>query len=120
MVTPPESLSELVAQLGDALAEERQALLSGKPEQIAAASQKKAALADRIEAATAVPGAPRPSADSLTTLARYNQENGVICDAMLRHLTDAIDRVRQIDLHRSYNADGTEQNRSAQHALGAA
>ena len=63
MVTPPESFSELVAQLGDALAEERQALLSGKPEQIAAASQKKAALADRIEAATAVPGAPRPSAE---------------------------------------------------------
>jgi len=41
-------------------------------------------------------------------------------DAMLRHLTDAIDRLRQIDLHRSYNADGSEQNCSAQHALGAA
>jgi len=120
MAIPAETLSELVAQLGDALAEERQALLSGKPELIAAASQKKALLADRIEAATAVPGTPRPSADSLTTLARYNQENGVICDAMLRHLTDAIDRLRQIDLHRSYNADGSEQNCSAQHALGAA
>jgi hypothetical protein len=39
---------------------------------------------------------------------------------MLRHLTAAIDRLRRQDPHRSYNADGSEQVRSAQHALGAA
>jgi flagellar biosynthesis/type III secretory pathway chaperone len=120
-----ESLSELIDELANVLAEERQALLSGTPDSIHAAAQKKSQIADRIEQATSTSGAPQPSPDSLNTdaltaLARYNQENGVICDAMLRHLTDATDRLRQIDLHRSYNADGSEENRSAQHALGAA
>jgi hypothetical protein len=39
---------------------------------------------------------------------------------MLRHLTAALDRLRRIDLHRSYNSDGTEQRPAARHALGAA
>jgi flagellar biosynthesis/type III secretory pathway chaperone len=117
---PAENLSQLIDELASVLAEERQALLSGTPESINAAAQKKMGVAARIEEATGAPGAPRPDADSLTTLARFNQENAVICDAMLRHLTDAIDRLRQIDLHRSYNADGSEQSPQARHALGAA
>ena len=120
MAMPKESLAQLIDELAGVLAEERQALLSGTPESINAAAEKKSRVASRIEQATGAPGAPQPNADSLTALARYNQENAVICDAMLRHLTDAIDRLRQIDLHRSYNADGSEQSPQARHALGAA
>ena len=115
-----EPLSQLIDELASVLAEERQALLSGTPESINAAAQKKMLVAARIEQATGASGAAQPDADSVTALARFNQENAVICDAMLRHLTDAIDRLRQIDLHRSYNADGSEQNPQARHALGAA
>lgn len=120
MAAPDQRLSELVAELGDVLAEERQALISGSLERITAATQKKMLVADLIERATATPGMVLPSAELLTPLARYNRENAVICDAMVHHLTEAIDRLRQIDPHRSYNSDGTEQSRSAPRALGAA
>ncbi len=120
MATPAEHIVELVEELREALAEERRALLSGAPEAINAAAQHKAQIAEAIDEASLVPGTLPPASDTLLPLVRYNQENGIICAAMLRHLTAALDRLRQHDPHRSYRPDGSEQNRSAQHALGAA
>ena len=113
-------LAELINELRDVLQRERQALLSGIPGTIHTVTQHKMLVAELIERATTVPGAVRPDPDVLRPLARYNQENAVICATMLRHLTAAIDRLHRQDAHRSYNADGSEQNRSARHALGAA
>jgi flagellar biosynthesis/type III secretory pathway chaperone len=118
--TPGQELSELVEELREVLEEERQALLSGTPEIINAATHRKMLVADRIEQATVLRGAVRPDRGTLLPLIRYNQENAVICAAMLRHLTAAIDRLRRHDPHRSYNAEGREETRSARHALGAA
>jgi flagellar biosynthesis/type III secretory pathway chaperone len=115
---PP--LDKLIEALQGLLEEERQALLSGAPAAIEAAAQRKLALAETIEAATAAPGASPPPRAALTALARTNQENAVICAAMLRHLGAAIDRLRGLDQHRSYTADGGERSPGAQHALGAA
>jgi len=115
-----EHLADLVEELREVLEDERQALLSGTAEIINAVTYRKMLLADRIEQATVLLGATRPGRDVLAPLMRYNQENAVICAAMLRHLTAAIDRLRRHDPHRSYNADGSEQTRSARHALGAA
>jgi flagellar biosynthesis/type III secretory pathway chaperone len=112
-------LDDLVGELRELLETERRALLSGSAEAINGIAQRKILLADLIECATAA-GTGRPGADSLVALARYNQENGIICTAMLRHLTAAIDRLRRHDPHRSYTADGKEHSCSAQHALGAA
>lgn len=117
---PPSQLEGLIDELRGLLEDERQALLSGTPDAITAAARRKTLVADMIEAATAVPGAARPPRDALAALARYNQENAVICAAMLRHLGAAIDRLRGLDQHRSYNPDGSEQSASARHALGAA
>ncbi len=113
-------LAALVEELRGVLEEERRTLLAGDPEPIHAVTRRKLALAEAIEAASAVPGARLPQAETLTALARYNQQNGVICSAMLRHLRLALDRLRQHDLHRSYNADGSERRAPARHALGAA
>ncbi len=120
MAEPVDPLTELIDQLRDILEEERHALLSGTAETINAVAQRKLLLADMIEQATAVPGAPRPGAEQLVALDRFNRENAVICDTMLRHLTAAIDRLRRQDPHRSYKSDGSEQSHSAKHALGAA
>jgi len=120
MTTPAERLDELIDELREVLELERRALLSGTAEAINAATQRKMLVADMIDQAAMVPGTPRPNPASLRPLVRYNQENAVICAAMLRHLTAAIDRLRRQDPHRSYRSDGSEQNRSAQHALGAA
>ena len=120
MANPAEPLDDLIDELRAILEEERRALLSGTPPAINAITQRKLVLADTIETATVIPGTPRPHPDALTALARYNQENAVICAAMLRHLTAAIDRLHRYDPHRSYNSDGSEQSCSAQHALGAA
>jgi flagellar biosynthesis/type III secretory pathway chaperone len=120
MASPADQLTELIDQLRDVLEEERRALLSGTAEAISGVAQRKLLLADMIEQATATPGMPRPGVAELVALARYNQENAVICDTMLRHLTAAIDRLRRQDPHRSYKSDGSEQNHSAKHALGAA
>jgi flagellar biosynthesis/type III secretory pathway chaperone len=120
METPNARLAELLDELRDLLEEERRMLLSGTPEAINAIALRKTAVAEQIEAATLVPGAQQPDAGALTPLARYNQENGVICAIMLRHLTDAIDRLRPHHPHRSYKSDGSEETRSAQHTLGAA
>jgi hypothetical protein len=120
MALPAGHLSELIDELRDLLHRERRALLSGTPEAINMITQHKMLVADLIDQATMVPGTPRPTPATLQSLARYNQENAVICAAMLRHLTGAIDRLRRQDPHRSYLPDGSEQNRSGQHALGAA
>jgi flagellar biosynthesis/type III secretory pathway chaperone len=120
MAAPAEHLTELIEELRDVLEEERRALLSGTPATINAVTQRKNMIAELIDQATLVPGTSRPAPTLLQPLARYNQENAVICAAMLRHLTAAIDRLHQQDPHRSYNPDGSEQSRSAQHALGAA
>jgi flagellar biosynthesis/type III secretory pathway chaperone len=119
MADPPTRLDTLIDELRALLEDERQALLSGTPAAIDAAAQRKVLVADMIEAATAA-GAARPSREALIALARYNQENAVICAAMLRHLGAAIDRLRGLDQHRSYNPDGSEQSGSARQALGAA
>lgn len=120
MATPTERLAELIDELRDILEEERRTLLSGKPETISAVTLRKMLVADLIDQTTLAPGAGRPDPSVLRPLARYNQENAVICAAMLRHLTAAIDRLRRQDPHRSYNSDGSEQSRSSRHVLGAA
>ncbi len=120
MTAREDRLTELIDLLRYALEEERQALLSGTSEAINAIAQRKMLLADSIEQATAVPGTARPATAELVALARYNQENAVICDTMLRHLTAAIDRLRRQDPHRSYKPDGSEQDHSTKRALGAA
>jgi flagellar biosynthesis/type III secretory pathway chaperone len=117
---PSHHLDELIDELRDVLQRERQALLSGTPEAISAITHHKILVADMIEQATLMPGTSRPDPAFLRALVRYNQENAVICTAMLRHLTAAIDRLHRQDPHRSYRADGSEHSRSAQHALGAA
>lgn len=120
MATPAEHLEELIRQLRDVLEAERRTLLSGAPAAISAITQRKMLIAELLDQAVLVPGTPRPDPALLQPLARYNQENAVICGAMLRHLTAAIDRLRRQDPHRSYSPDGSEQRRSSQHALGAA
>ena len=120
MADPAGHLTELVDELRDILEQERRALLSGAPATITAVTQRKMLLADEIDQATMMPGAPRPNPTLLEPLARYNQQNAVICAAMLRHLSAAIDRLRQLDPHRSYGPDGAEQSHAARHALGAA
>jgi flagellar biosynthesis/type III secretory pathway chaperone len=120
MTVSAKTLTELIDELRALLEEERRALLSGTAEAINSITRRKMLLAELIEQRTRVTDGPRPGVDALLPLMRYNQENAVICDAMLRHLTAATDRLRRQDLHRSYKSDGTEQSRSALHALGAA
>jgi hypothetical protein len=120
MTSPDERLGQLIDELRDVLEDERRALLSGTADAINAAAQRKMLVADMIEQATLIAGTPRPNPGLLRPLVRYNQENAVICAAMLRHLTAAIDRLRRQDPHRSYRPDGSEQARPARHALGAA
>jgi len=116
---PAAALPALLEELREVLEEERRTLLGGSAAAISAVTQKKLALAEAIEQEVTVPGT-LPSLETLTRLARYNRENEIICGAMLRHLTAALDRLRRIDLHRSYNPDGSEQRPAARHALGAA
>jgi len=120
MAQPDGNLAELIDELREILEAERRALLSGTPAAINDITRRKMLVADLIDQVTMVPGTARPDPRLLEPLARYNQENAVICAAMLRHLTAAIDRLRQQDPHRSYGPDGSEQTRSAQYALGAA
>jgi flagellar biosynthesis/type III secretory pathway chaperone len=120
MAQPAQHLTELIDELREILEAERRALLSGTPMAINDITRRKMLVADSIDQATMIPGMPRPDPRLLQPLARYNQENAVICAAMLRHLTAAIDRLRHQDPHRSYGPDGSEQARASQHALGAA
>lgn len=120
MEAPTDRLCALVAELRDLLEEERAAFLAGSPERIAALAHRKLVLAEEIESEAALPGAVAPSAEALARIARANQENGVICSAMLRHMRQAIDRLRRAEPHRSYRPDGSEHNPPAPHDLGAA
>jgi flagellar biosynthesis/type III secretory pathway chaperone len=117
---PGDRLRPLLDELREVLEEERRTLVSGSAAAITAVTQRKLTLAETIEQEVTVTGTPLPSIETLTRLARYNRENEIICSAMLRHLTAALDRLRRIDLHRSYKSDGTEQRPAARHALGAA
>lgn len=110
----------LFSELQQVLEEERAALLGGTPERVAAAAARKQALADLIEERAAQPGASPPGTDALTRAARYNRDNAAICSAMLRHLTQALDKLRRQEPHRSYRPDGSERNPPARHTLGAA
>jgi hypothetical protein len=109
----------LFAELQQLLEEERAALLGGSPDRIIAAAERKRALADTIEAVAAQPGTASPGIDTLSRAARYNRDNAVICSAMLRHLTQALDKLRRNELHRSYRPDGSERNPPARCAGGA-
>jgi flagellar biosynthesis/type III secretory pathway chaperone len=115
-----DDLSVLLTELQEVLEEERAVLLSGRPERMSVVVARKLGLAQQIERASELPGSVTPSAAILTRLSRYNRENSVICSAILQHLTNAIDRLRRHELHRSYGPDGTEQSSAAQNQLGAA
>ena len=120
MTTAQNSLTDLLDELRRVLEEERKTLLSGMPSRLDTVVQHKLALADAIEHETQAGASPIADLQTLKALARYNRENSVICGAMLRHMTGALDRLRQRDLHRSYLPDGTEQNPPSQRLVGAA
>ncbi|HTT78240.1 MAG TPA: hypothetical protein VMF86_01035 [Stellaceae bacterium] len=115
-----DQLFLLFAELQQLLEEERTALLGGNPERIIAAAGRKRELADRIETHAALPATAAPPPETLARAARYNRDNSVICAAMLRHLTEALDKLRRSEPHRSYRPDGSERNPPARHTLGAA
>lgn len=115
-----DELFLLFAELQQLLEEEREALLGGVPERIIAAAERKRALAEMIEAQAARPEVAPPTPEALARIARYNRDNAVICSAMLRHLTQALDKLRRHEPHRSYRPDGSERNPPARHMLGAA
>ncbi|HEX3860970.1 MAG TPA: hypothetical protein VHY35_04705 [Stellaceae bacterium] len=115
------ALVSLIDELRDLLVEEREALLSGGPERLTDVVQRKLALAEAIEHATNDVDMPQVQTDAIASLDRYNRENAIICAAILRHLTDALDTLRQQNPHRSYKLDGTEEKSApVPHALGAA
>jgi flagellar biosynthesis/type III secretory pathway chaperone len=119
MTQSDSRLAALLDQLRNVLKDERKALLSGQPIEIDAATQRKLLLAEEIERET---DGRSSQADIglLKTLARYNRDNSVICTAMLRHMTAALDRLRQHDPHRSYRSDGSEQSPQNHRLVGAA
>jgi hypothetical protein len=117
---PMDELFLLFAELQQLLEEERAALLAGSPERILAAAGRKRDLAAMIEAQAAQPEVVKPDGATLARAARYNRDNAVICAAMLRHLAQALDKLRRAELHRSYLPDGSERNPPARHTLGAA
>jgi flagellar biosynthesis/type III secretory pathway chaperone len=120
MTTPSDRITTLMAELRQVLEEERGALLSGRPERLSRVVERKLALAEMIETECTNPATVLPNLETLGWLDRYNQENSFICSAMLRHMTRAIDKLRQHELHRSYGPDGAENSPAAQNPLGAA
>src|ERR1700739_1290852 len=119
MTTSTDELSDLLAELRQILEEERRVLLSGNPERISAVAERKLLLADAIEKRCNMPGAVPPKLEILAWLDRYNRGNSVICSAILHHLNQAIDKLRQNESHRSYGPDGAEINPPAPNPLGA-
>jgi flagellar biosynthesis/type III secretory pathway chaperone len=116
-----DRLSSLLAELRQILEEERAILLSGTPQRISGVVERKLALAEEIESQFAAPAAITPSiVEILSWLERYNRGNSVICSALLRHMTEAIDRLRRHELHRSYGPDGAQNRPLTQNPLGAA
>jgi flagellar biosynthesis/type III secretory pathway chaperone len=120
MTTTSDRISTLLAELRQVLEEERAALLSGRPEPLSRVVERKLALAEMIETECANPADAPPNVETLGWLDRYNQENSIICSAMLRQMTRTIDKLRQHELHRSYGPDGAETSPPAQNPLGAA
>jgi hypothetical protein len=74
MEAPNPRLATLIDELRGILEEERRALLSGGAAAISEIAQRKSLVAERIEEATLVPGAPRPDPEALGPLARYNRK----------------------------------------------
>ena len=120
MTTTSDRISTLLAELRQVLEEERAALLSGRPEPLSRVVERKLALAEMIETECAKPADVPPNVETLGWLERYNQENSIICSAMLRQMTRTLDKLRQHELHRSYGPDGAETSPPAQNPLGAA
>jgi hypothetical protein len=116
----PRPLASLLDELRQVLELERQTLVTGNPETINAITLRKLALAEAIDAAWHSEAEGRPSRELLVWLDRFNRENAIICAAMLRHLTLALDKLRSDTPHRSYGPDGAEQNGTVPQALGAA
>jgi flagellar biosynthesis/type III secretory pathway chaperone len=117
---PEKRLTGLLDDLRQILEEERRTLLSGMPARLQVVTQRKLDLADAIEQETAPGTSAVADLNQLKTLARYNRENSVICGAILRHMTGALDRLRQREPHRSYRADGSEHNPPSGRLVGAA
>ncbi|MGH6980151.1 MAG: hypothetical protein ACREFC_02995 [Stellaceae bacterium] len=113
-------LASLLDDLRAVLEEERRTLLSGIPAKLQIVTQRKLDLADAIEQETKPGTSAEADLSQLKALARYNRENSVICGAILRHMTGALDRLRQRDPHRSYREDGSEQNPPSGRLVGAA
>jgi len=119
-MTTTSKISTLLKELQQVLEEERSILLSGNPERLTGAVKQKLAIADKLEMECTKPETVPPTLEKLIWLDRYNQENSIICSAMLRQITRTIDKLRQHELHRSYGPDGAESSPIAQNALGAA
>lgn len=119
-MTPPRGLAAVLDELRRVLEDEREILLSGFPARLEEVIQHKHALADAIEDMTRPGTTLLLDLHQLQALARYNRENSIICNAILRHMTAALDRLRQNDPHRSYRADGSEQNPPSGRLVGAA
>jgi hypothetical protein len=107
---PP--LQQALDELSALLVEERAVLLEGSPARLSAIADAKSRLAQYIEALTSEPDQPPPDQDTLLRLDRYNRENAIICDTMLRHFMAALDSLRLHDPHRSYTVSGGEQRAS--------
>jgi flagellar biosynthesis/type III secretory pathway chaperone len=120
MMTTSDRMSTLLAELRQVLEEERAALLSGSPERLSKVVERKLAVAEMIETECTISTSVPPNVETLGWLDRYNQENSIICSAMLRHMTRTIDKLRQHELHRSYGPDGAENSSPAHNPLGAA
>ena len=121
MAVPSETkLTDLLDDLQRVLEEERSTLLSGMPARLHVVTRRKLDLADAIERQTRPGTSAMADLNQLKALARYNRENSVICTAILRHMTGALDQQRQRDPHRSYRADGSEHNPPSGRLVGAA
>jgi flagellar biosynthesis/type III secretory pathway chaperone len=115
-----DRVGALLRELERVLQDERGILLSGHPERLAPAVERKLQLAQQLETACAEPETPPPGREAVRRLDQLNRGNAVICSAVLRQLSRTIDRLRRGDCHRSYRADGGETSPPAAGRLGAA
>ena len=120
MTNPSTRLTEMLGELRQILEDERSILLSGNPARITVVVERKLLIAEMIECECKMPGVAAPSVETILWLDRYNRGNSVICSAMLRHLTQTLDKLRQREAHRSYGPDGEETSPQEQTPLGAA
>jgi flagellar biosynthesis/type III secretory pathway chaperone len=120
MTNPSTRLAELLGELRQILEDERSILLSGNPARITVVVERKLLIAEMIERECKMPGVAAPSVETILWLDRYNRGNSVICSAMLRHLTQTLDKLRQRESHRSYGPNGMETSPQEQNPLGAA